>query len=127
MESYEPKNPEGDKNLIDALDIAVNLENNLMVVVIKPDAFLRRDEIIKKLEDAGLTVVKKAERRLGNNFLISEMYKELPESIKEETIKHFNTGPSEVILLRGGIHEQAQACSPSAQTSLEASGCQGAF
>lgn len=102
MESYKPEKIEEAESLIEVSDVAVNPESGLMVVVIKPDAFLHRDKIIKKLKDAGLHVIKSAKRELGDGFVISRMYKDLPEDIKEETVKHFSVGPSEVILLKGG-------------------------
>lgn len=102
MESYKPEKNEEAKNLIETSDIAVNPENGLMVVVIKPDAFSHRDKIVEKLKDAGLQIIKSVKRELGDSFVTGRMYKDLPEDIKEETSKHFNVGPSEVILLKGG-------------------------
>ena len=96
-----PKSPEETGSLFETSNIAVNIENNLMIVVIKPDAFKYRYEIIKKLKDSGLRVVKSVQKRLGDHFVLGEMYKDLPEDIKKETSRHFNEGHSEVILLKG--------------------------
>jgi nucleoside diphosphate kinase len=87
--------------LINSSDIAINPESNLAVVVIKPDAFKNKDQIIKKLENSGLYVVKSVTKRLPDNFVIGEMYQDLPTDIEAETLKHFNLGPSEIVLLKG--------------------------
>ena len=88
--------------MIESSDIAINPETGLAIVVIKPDAFKNKDLIIKKLEDSGLYIAKTISKRLPDNFVVGEMYKDLPHSIEEKTLEHFNEGPSEIILLEGG-------------------------
>ena len=91
-----------EEGVIDNSDIVVNKESGLAVVVIKPDAFKNRDQIIKRLEGSGLYVVKTVDKRLPDGFVIGSMYKDLSSGLQEETLKHFNTGPSEIVLLKGG-------------------------
>lgn len=78
---------------------SVEQKNNVMVVVIKPDAISHRDEIIKKFEDEGLVIIKSKKINLGDKFLTEKMYGNLPDDIKEETLNHFRRGQAEVILL----------------------------
>lgn len=103
MDIEKPKSLENkNKELIKNSDISVNQENNLAVVVIKPDAFAKKELIIKMLEDSGLGIVKTITKELPENFVLKAMYKDLPTGLEEETFKHFNSGPSEIVLLRGG-------------------------
>lgn len=90
------------ESVIGNSDILVSPESGLAVVVIKPDAFKKRDQIISRLESSGLYVVKTITKKLPEDFVIGTMYKNLPKGIEEETLKHFATGPSEIILLEGG-------------------------
>jgi len=84
-------------------DIAIDKESGLAIVVIKPDAFKNRDQIIKRLEGSGLYIVKTVKKRLPDDFVIGAMYpKDLKKEMAEQTLRHFNSGPSEIILLRGG-------------------------
>jgi len=89
-------------NLLDSSSVSVDPKSGLAIVVIKPEAFKNRDLIIKRLEQQGLHIEKTVERRLPENFVIGTMYKDLPKSIEEETLRHFNMGPSEIILVKGG-------------------------
>ena len=93
------KQPEA---FIDSSDIIVDPESGLAVVVVKPDAFVKRGQIVKRLESSGLYIVKEVEKKLPQDFVIGTMYKGLPEDIKVETAKHFSVGLSDLILLRGG-------------------------
>jgi nucleoside diphosphate kinase len=90
------------ENILESSDVAVDVESGLAIAVIKPDAFINKDQILKRLEDSGLYIVKTVTKRLPDNFVIGTMYKDLPKGIEEETLKHFNIGSSEIILLRGG-------------------------
>jgi nucleoside diphosphate kinase len=96
---FENKNNE---KMIESSDIVVNRESGLAMVVIKPDAFKNKDQIIRRLENSGLYVVGTKTRQLSENFVANVMYKDLPAGIQEETIKHFNSGPAEIILVKGG-------------------------
>ena len=89
------------ESLIAASDVAVDPESNLAVVIIKPDAFKNEKEIIRRLENSGLAIVEKRERLLPENFVISRS-KGFPPDIEEEVGKHLTSGPSEIVLLRGG-------------------------
>ncbi len=106
MEKIEQENfpakDEGVEKVIESSDVAVDTESGLALVVIKPDAFSKRDQIIKRLEGSGLYIVTKKQKRLPDDFVIGKMYKNLPKGIEEETLKHFNAGPSEIILVKGG-------------------------
>lgn len=90
------------EKIIETSDIVVNPESGLAMVVIKPDAFKNKEQIIKRLENSGLYVVSTKTRQLSENFVANVMYKDLPAGILEETIKHFNSGPAEIILVKGG-------------------------
>ncbi|MDQ5968860.1 MAG: hypothetical protein QG579_17 [Patescibacteria group bacterium] len=88
--------------IIESSDIIFNPESGLAMVVIKPDAFKNKDQIIRRIENSGLYVVSTKTRKLSESFVANVMYKDLPTGIKGETIKHFNDGPSEIVLVRGG-------------------------
>ena len=106
MEKITPENVpekvEQVEKLVDSNDVAVDAESGLAIIVIKPDAFSKKDRIIKRLEGFGLHVEKTRTKRLPDDFVVGEMYKGLPEGIEEETLRHFNSGPSEIILVKGG-------------------------
>jgi nucleoside diphosphate kinase len=78
-------------------------EGNIVLFVIKPDAFKSRDNIIKRIEGSGLYIVRKKIIKLPDEFVIGKMYDpdEIPKEIQEETLKHFNEGRSEVVLVKG--------------------------
>lgn len=90
------------ENLLHTSDIAVNAETGLAMVIIKPDAFQHREEIVRRLENSGLYIVNKIDRVLPERFVTEGLYHDLPPSIEAETVKHFNEGPAEVLLIRGG-------------------------
>ncbi len=95
--------PEQNLNqLLDSSSVSVDPESGLAIVVIKPDAFKNRDQILRRLEREGLHIEKTVEKRLPDNFVIGSMYKDLPKGIEEETLRHFHSGPSEIILVNGG-------------------------
>jgi len=90
------------KKMIEASDISVDPESNLAVVMIKPNAFKNRGLIIQRLKDSGLYVVKTVAKQLPENFVIGAMLDNTPEKgLQEETLKHLESGPSEIILLKG--------------------------
>lgn len=78
---------------------SIEQKNEMMVVVIKPDAISHRDEIIKKFKDEGLIIIQSKKIDLGDKFLTEKMYENLPDDIKEETLRHFKKGQAEVVLL----------------------------
>ncbi len=88
--------------LLESSDIAVNPETGLAMVVIKPDAFRNRDAIIQRLEHSGLYVVSEKQGSLPEGFVLGAMYPDLSEGLKEQTVRHFNEGPADVLLVRGG-------------------------
>ena len=89
-------------NLIKTSDVLVNPESGLVMVVIKPEAYKNKKQIIQRLNDSGLYVVATRSRELPDRFVSGVMYKDLPRGIEEETLRQFNSGPAEIILLRGG-------------------------
>lgn len=99
MENFSDKKVE---NIIEASNIAIEPESGLAIVVIKPEALVNREQIIRRLENSGLYVVKTSKKILPENFVLGAMYRDLPEDIKEQTGRHFASGPSEIILLKGG-------------------------
>jgi len=76
--------------------------SNIAIVVIKPDAVENAKDIKMMLESSGIKVIKSKILKLRERFLVEEMYKDLPDSIREETLKHFNIDDAEVLLVRGG-------------------------
>ena len=88
--------------LLDSSDIAVDPESGLAIAVIKPEAFRNRDQIIRRLEAEGLHIEKTVQRKLPAHFVVGKMYKDLPLGIEVETLKQFNSGMSEIILVKGG-------------------------
>ncbi len=87
---------------LNSSEIVVNPDSGLAMVVIKPDAFKKRESIVKRLENSGLYIVSSISRRLPENFVLGAMYNNLPKSIAEQTLKHFNEGESEILLVKGG-------------------------
>ena len=61
---------QGLEALISASDIAVNEKSGLAIVVIKPYAFAKKGEIVKRLEYSGLYVVKTFTKRLPDDFVV---------------------------------------------------------
>lgn len=86
-----------------SIEISPALEEGVAICVIKPDAFGSRDMIVKRLEDSGLYIVKRTIKKLPENFVIGEMYKKdkFPKPIQEATARHFLSGESEIILVKG--------------------------
>ncbi|MEI6238520.1 MAG: nucleoside-diphosphate kinase [bacterium] len=107
MEKLEIKKENWDESgwfemKIESADVAINTENKLMILVIKPDAFPKKVEILEMLKAKGLHIVKTVTKDLPLDFVLGTMYKNLPEGIEAETAKHFNSDSSEIILLEGG-------------------------
>jgi nucleoside diphosphate kinase len=95
----------GDKNvekILDVSDISYDSDSGLAMVVIKPDAFSRREDIVNRIKADGLGVLTRREKRLPDNFVAGVLYKDLPADIEEETLRHFNSGQSELLLIQGG-------------------------
>jgi nucleoside diphosphate kinase len=86
-----------------SIEISPTLNDNIALCVIKPDAFLNRDLIVKRLEDSGLYIVRRTTRDLSENFVVNEMYgsDKLPKPIAEATARHFLSGSSEIVLVKG--------------------------
>lgn len=102
MKENFDENPPKIESLIENSDIAIDPENGLAIVVIKPDAFRNRDRIHSILERQGLYIERTVERKLPIDFVLGQMYPDLPESIKDATGEHFASGESEIILVKGG-------------------------
>lgn len=77
---------------------------DIAVCIIKPDAFKNREAIVRRLENSGLYIVERKIKQLTDRFVEEAMYdpKGMPEPIAEATQRHFASGPSEVLLVRGG-------------------------
>ena len=86
-----------------SIEISPTLDDNIALCVIKPDAFSNRDLIVKRLQDSGLYIVRRTTRDLSEDFVVNEMYgtDKLPKPIAEATAKHFLSGSSEIVLVRG--------------------------
>lgn len=89
--------------LQNSLEISPTIHDNIAICVIKPDAFVHRDAIVERLKESGLYIVKRTDLVLPENFVVNEMYggDHLPKQIAEATRRHFLSGPSEIILVKG--------------------------
>ena len=104
IEQKEGINPtEAIQTIESSIEISPIIDTDIALCVIKPDAFQNKDIIIKRLEDSGLYIVKSVTKNLPEKFVIGEMYDPdtLPKPIIEATAKHFSSGPSEIILVKG--------------------------
>ena len=88
-----------------------SVENNLeiapgegdeAVCLIKSGVYDKRDEIVKRLEDSGLYIVRRSIAELSENFIREQMYPNIPAPIMEATLKHLMSGPCEIVLVKGG-------------------------
>ena len=88
-----------------SIEISPALEDDLAICVIKPDAFLNRDAIVRKLEESGLYVVSRNTKALTENFVMGGMYssENMPAPVVEATKRHLLSGPSEIVLVKGDI------------------------
>ncbi len=99
-------------------DSSIEQEPDSMIVVVKPDARDRLQEIISRFEKDGLQIEKQITTILEPTFVNGIMYQyphpdsELGEDIEDEkfvknrgaqfeSAKHFLQGPSTILLLRG--------------------------
>jgi len=79
-----------------------NLEKRLGVVVIKPEALQRKNQIVDFLRGHGLSVVSYREVKLPERFISEVMYPDLSSKFEEATMKHYEEGPSGILILQGG-------------------------
>lgn len=74
---------------------------NLAVIVIKPDALDRSDEIVRRLEHEGFSIQKRMRKVLPEKF-VDARSENFPSDIKKETGRYLATEPSEIIFIKGG-------------------------
>ena len=86
-----------------SVEISPTFSDDLAICVIKPDAFGHRDAIVKRLEESGLYVVSRNTKELTENFVIGGMYDPagMSKPVADATARHFASGPSEIILVKG--------------------------
>jgi nucleoside diphosphate kinase len=86
-----------------SIEISPTLKDDVALCLIKPDAFDNRDYIVERLKASGLYIVKRVTKALPEDFVIEKMYgaDKLPKPIAEATSRHFQSGPSEIILVKG--------------------------
>lgn len=86
-----------------SFEVSPTLDDNIAICVIKPDAFIHRGEIVKRLESSGLYIVQRTVKELNEEFVVGKMYgaDDLPKPIAEATKRHFLGGPSEIVLVKG--------------------------
>ncbi|MEI6843382.1 MAG: nucleoside-diphosphate kinase [bacterium] len=86
-----------------SIEISPTLDDTIAICVIKPDAFLHRDDIVRRLESSGLYIVQRTPKQLGENFVVHEMYGKdaLPKPLEDAHIRHFLSGESEIIIVKG--------------------------
>ena len=78
-----------------------NVKDGEAVCVIKPDAYENRNRIVQKLEESGLYIVRRSLAELSEQFITNKMYSSIPEPILKATLKHFSSGPCEIVLVKG--------------------------
>lgn len=103
-EGIESKNvEEAIETINNSIEISPTLDETLAICVIKPDAFLHREAIVKRLEDSGLYIVQRTPKQLSEEFVINQMYgkDKLPKPLEEAHARHFLSGESEIILVKG--------------------------
>jgi nucleoside diphosphate kinase len=103
LENASESTLEAIKTIERSIEISPTLDDSIALCVIKPDAFSNRDLIVKRLEESGLYIVRRTIRDLSKNFVINEMYgaDKLPKPVAEATARHFLSGSSEIILVKG--------------------------
>lgn len=103
-EEVEPQNIEGAiETVSNSIEISPTLDETLAICVIKPDAFLHREAIVKRLEDSGLYIVQRTPKQLSEEFVVKQMYgkDKLPKPLEDAHARHFLSGESEIILVKG--------------------------
>ncbi len=108
-----------------SIEISPTLDETLAICVIKPDAFIHRDEIVKRLEASGLYIVQRTPKQLSEEFVVKKMYgkDKLPKPLEDAHARHFLSGESEIILVKGsdvvkklldtvGLKTNPALCSP---------------
>ena len=90
-----------------SIEVSPVLDGNLAICLIKPDAFLNRNAIVRKLEESGLYIVSRDIKELTEQFVVGGMYSsdDMPTPIAEATKRHLLSGPSEVLVVRGDINK----------------------
>ena len=80
------------------------LSSNLAICLIKPDAYKYKEEIIRRIEYAGLGIVHKVSRTLSDRF-VEKLYSDVStkEPLLKATMHHFLAGPSEILIVKGGL------------------------
>lgn len=108
MENFQNKEKEGGvarsiENLSESIEVSPTIEGDLAICVIKPDAFEHRDAIVKRLEESGLYIVERRPVQLTESFIVKEMYgkDKLPKILEDAHVRHFLSGKSEVVLVKG--------------------------
>ncbi len=87
--------PESIENLIE------KEPKNTMIVVIKPDAYFKHEEIKNIFRENGIDIKREVVKMLPLEFVNGEMYTNIPQEVQFENAKHFSQGPSVVLELEG--------------------------
>lgn len=90
------------ESLARSVEVSPVFDEDFAICVIKPDAFLRREDIIRRLENSGFSIVKRATRQIPERFLAEVMYRDCTPSEIEATGHAFAKGPCEILMIRGG-------------------------
>ena len=85
-----------------SIEVSPTLDGDIAVCLIKPDAYRDRAAIIARLEESGLYVVSRKARKLSEG-LIERLYASegVPAPIMDATQKHFASGSSEIVIVKG--------------------------
>lgn len=73
----------------------------LAVIVIKPDALGKSDEIIGRLEHEGFSIQKRVRTMLPERF-VDARSEDFPSDIQRATGEYLTTKPSEIVFVKGG-------------------------
>lgn len=82
----------------------INIEGgpkNVMIVVIKPDAYFKADKIKEMIKNAGINIEKEVSTILPLDFVNKIMYKNIPDEVRFENAKHFSQAPSIILEVSG--------------------------
>lgn len=91
------------ETISNSIEISPTMDDTVAICVIKPDAFLHRDDIVKRLEESGLYIVQRTSKQLSEDFVVKVMYgkDKLPKPLEDAHARHFLSGESEIVIVKG--------------------------
>ncbi len=89
------------KEIIESIEESLSPVETFVVCLIKPGAYEKRDEILKIFRNSELNVVYQTSQLIPE-FFIKKLYFGDDEVIINATIRHFTSGLSEIVIIKGG-------------------------